>query len=387
MNILRLQSAASMSVSGTTWPLEPQTRGKHLVLESYMQAWLPIMSKWNGRILFIDAFAGPGKYSGGELGSPVIALNALINHRARNQFQSEVNYMFIERDAARSMHLERVLGDLKGQLPPQCHYEVINDTFDETLTDVLDELEEQRTHLAPAFVMIDPFGVSGTPMRTISRILRNRRSEVYISFMYESINRFKTRPEFSRHLDELFGCTQWRDGIDLTDSVERKEFFYDLYKNQLKSNGARFVVHFELYSGSRLIYTIFFGTNSLDGCDKMKQAIWKADPFGDFKFRGGQHGQLTFGESIVDLSRLAMELRSQFASKGWQNIEDIEEFVKSDATDFHSGHLKSSTLKPMEVRGEIEILQGTRRRSRTYPEGTMLQFLAPTADEAIARKS
>ena len=37
-----------------------------LVLKNHMNAWLPIMSSWNGRVLLIDAFAGSGEYSGGE---------------------------------------------------------------------------------------------------------------------------------------------------------------------------------------------------------------------------------------------------------------------------------------------------------------------------------
>ena len=43
----------------TLWPLEPHTRGKHLVLKSYLDAWLPIMGTRNARILVIDGFAGP----------------------------------------------------------------------------------------------------------------------------------------------------------------------------------------------------------------------------------------------------------------------------------------------------------------------------------------
>ena len=138
-----------------------------MVLEHYMGAWLPILTSWNGRILVIDAFAGPGEYSGGEAGSPVIALRALMNHRARNQILSEVKYLFIEKEPERCEHLAHVLSGLDSELPSNCTYTVINATFDETLTDVLDNIEEQRTSLAPAFVMIDPFGVSGTPMRTI----------------------------------------------------------------------------------------------------------------------------------------------------------------------------------------------------------------------------
>ena len=370
-----------MPPSGITWPLEPHTRGKHLVLEGYMQAWLPIMTKWNGRVLFIDAFAGPGKYSSGEPGSPVIALRALIDHRDRRQFGSEMTYLFIEKDAARSEHLGGVLGDLNDQLPSKCKYEVINSTFDETLTDVLDKLEAQRVNLAPAFVMVDPFGVSETPMRTIERILRNPKSEVYVSFMYDSINRFREHPNFEKHLDELFGCSEWHQGMNLTEPKERKVFFFDLYRRQLKNSGARYVVHFELYNGERLVYAIFFGTNDLKGCDKMKQAIWKAAPFGDFKFRGGQLGQLTLGESVIDFSLFEKDLHNRFTSKGWQKIEDVEDFVKSDATNFHSGHLRGKVLKPMEAQGGIEIQQGTRKRSRTYPPGTVLRFLSQPADK------
>ena len=358
----------------TTWPLESHTRGKHLVLENYMGAWLPIMTRWNGRVLFIDAFAGPGKYSGGEPGSPVIALRALIDHRAKNQIRSEINYLFIEKETDRCEHLKQVLGGLNGQLPLNCNYEVINSTFDETLTDVLDSIEEQRTNLAPAFVMIDPFGVSGTPMSVIGRILENPKSEVYASFMYRETNRFKEHPNFAKHLDELFGCSGWRQGIDMPDGKERKDFFYELYRNQLRANGAQYVLCFELYEGEQLVYAIFFGTKSLEGCDKMKQAIWKVAPFGDFRFRGGQIGQLTFGEDLVDFSLLKKALRGQFQAKGWQTIEAIEDFVKSDATDFHSGHLKVKTLKPMESDGEIEVKAGTRKRSGTYPNGTMLRF-------------
>ena len=376
-----------MPPSGTTWTLEPHTRGKHLVLEGYMQAWLPIMTRWNGRVLFIDAFAGPGEYSNGEPGSPVIALRALIEHRAQKQFAGEVTYLFIEKDTARSKHLERFLGGLQDQLPSKCKYEVINSTFDETLTDALDKLEAQRANLAPAFVMIDPFGVSETPMRTIKRILRNPKSEVYVSFMYESINRFKEHPNFEKHLDELFGCSEWRQGMDLTERTERKVFFYDLYRRQLNNNGARYVVHFELYDGERIVYAIFFGTNDLQGCNKMKQAIWKAAPFGDFKFRGGQLGQLTLGDSIVDFSLFEKDLHNRFASTGWQKIEAVEDFVKSDATNFHSSHLRDKALKPMEAQGKIEIRPGSRKRSRTYPPGTVLRFLSQPAGQPLARES
>lgn len=359
----------------TTWTLEPHTKGKHMVLQHYMGAWLPILTSWNGRVLFVDAFAGPGEYSGGEPGSPVIALRALINHRALRQIRSEVKYLFIEKDSERSGHLQGVLSRLKGDLPSNCNYRVINSTFDETLTDVLDNIEEQRTSLAPAFVMIDPFGVSGTPMRTIGRILANPSSEVYISLMYREMNRFLGHPSFQPYLDELFGCRDWRQATSMTESEDRKHLLFNLYRDQLKKRGVKYVIWFELYEKQELVYAIFFGTQHLDGCNKMKQAIWKVDPFGDFKFRGGQLGQQTLGDSVtVDFGLLESTLQGQFRAKGWQKIETVEDFVKSDATDFHTGHLKQKTLTPMEKKGMIEVDRPPARRRGGFVQGTRILF-------------
>src|SRR3990167_9714999 len=146
----------------TVWKLEPPTQGKHLVLRSYLDAWMPILGTWSGRILFIDAFAGPGEYAGGEDGSPVIALKALIEHQST--ISAEIIFLFIEQDKKRAEYLDGIVKNLRPRLPSNAKVQVINGTFDETMTGVLEQIEDQKKHLAPCFIMIDPFGISGTPM-------------------------------------------------------------------------------------------------------------------------------------------------------------------------------------------------------------------------------
>ena len=135
------------------------------------------------------------------------------------------------------------------------------------------------------------------------------------------------------------------------------------------------MLHFALYEGQELIYAIFFGTQDLEGADQMKKAIWKVAPFGDYRFHGGQNLQLTLGDGIVDLTPLSLELRKKFVPVGWVKIENVIDYVKSDETDFHSGHLKMKTLKPMEKEGSIEVKEGTRKSKRGYPDGTILRFV------------
>ena len=108
----------------------------------------------------------------------------------------------------------------------------------------------------------------------------------------------------------------------------------------------------------------------------MKQAIWKVAPFGDYRFRGSKIDQLTFlSDEIIDFTILAKTLHDEFKSKGWVKIDEVIDFVRSDATDFHSSHLKSNTLRPMEERGEIEVDPDSRKRRGRYPDGTILRFV------------
>jgi len=359
----------------TLWNLEPHTLGKHKVLRGYLHAWFPIMGKWNGRILFIDGFAGPGEYASGEVGSPIIALDVLQEHHAKKTMRAEIGFIFVEKDKRRVDHLRSLLDSRRKSLPRNSWIVIHHAPFDEALSEVLDQVDAQLTNLAPSFVMIDPFGVSETPMSVIRRILQNPKSEVYISFQYEAINRFKDTPEFEHHLDELFGVGEWRDGIDIPDAKARKDFLYGLYERQLREAGAKHVLHFELYEGARLIYAIFFATEHELGCDRMKQAIWKVAPWGDYCFRPARGGQLTLGLEAPDLEPLRFQLMQEFAGKGWVSIQEVMSFVQSDRTPYHSGHLRRGALAHLEEQGKIRVDETSRRRMKTYPDGTLLRFL------------
>src|ERR1700757_1934094 len=90
----------------TIWPLEPHTRAKHEILKRYLQAWMVILSQ--GRfpeILYIDGFAGPGEYAGGEAGSPIIALDTALGFKP--PLTAKVHFLFVDKDDARADHLRK----------------------------------------------------------------------------------------------------------------------------------------------------------------------------------------------------------------------------------------------------------------------------------------
>lgn len=360
-------------VGQTLWNMDDQTLGKHAVLREYLNGWFPILGRWNSRIVFIDGFAGPGQYLGGESGSPLIALEAIEQHASSVNLQStEVVCIFIEERKDRANSLRSLISQRANSEIVKTS--VLDGTFGDHMTEMLDYIDEQNLRLAPAFVMIDPFGVKGSSMNLIERILSNAKSECFISFMYEPIRRFHAQPEFETPLTELFGTDDWKQCLAMAESREKKRFLHELFRNSLKSRGAKYVVPFELWRGGRHVYTLYFATNHEKGCNLMKQAIWKVVPDGSFEFRGHNRLQGVLFGPEVDTAPLEAQLREKFVSSPAQ-IETIEQFVMSDETVFHTGHLRQKTLGPMEKAGRILVNRPSGGRGFTNGKGITVQFL------------
>jgi len=358
----------------TVWELDEHSKGKHIVFKRYLQAWLAILGTTHSQIAIIDGFAGPGEYTGGEDGSPIIALRALAEHTA--PITAKVAFWFIEANRDRAEHLETLVAPYRQLLAGKATIAVNIGTFDEQLTGVLKDAAAKNLSLVPAFVMVDPFGVSHTPMSVISQILKNKKSEVYISFMTDWIDRFKQEPGFEAHLDGLFGSAEWRASERLTTPKERRAFLFPLYAACLKKAGAKNVVHFDLRRGATVVYSIFFATGSELGCDKMKEAIWKADPAAGSAFIPANESALDF--FTKDVVRFEHEIVSYLKQlPEWVAMWRLEEWACSDRTHYHSGQLRPA-LKSLEKKGAIEVKPGSRKMRYTFPKGTVLKLSAPT---------
>jgi len=359
----------------TLWDIDPHTLAKHEILRRYLEAWLPIMSRWNGRIAYIDGFAGPGRYRGGQEGSPLIAIRTAQNHR--QPIGSEVVFLFIEKREDRCAYLKQELAKLS--LPENFKVETICGDFAETLTEAMDRLDQQKARMAPAFAFLDPFGFSQTPFSVIQRLGANARCEVLITFMYEAINRFLSLPEQAQNLDRLFGTQNWRGVRELDDPNDRRAVLHAIYGHQLIHDaGFQFVRSFEMLDlGNQTQYFAFFGTHSELGLRKMKAAMWKIDPAGTFRFSDRTDPkQAVLFEAGPDIDLLKEQLLSTFRGKTVK-VEDIEAFVVRE-TAFRETHFKRQVLAQLERVDppSIEIICApANRRKGTFPNGTVLRFL------------
>lgn len=359
----------------TVWPLEPHTAAKHSILRRYLQGYYPKMASGQNRIVFVDGFAGPGVYAGGEDGSPVIALNALIEHSYFPRMTtSEFLFLFIEENRARFEMLRRTVAGR--QLHPNVKASVRRGTFAEHMGQVLDSLGEKR--MAPAFVMVDPFGVKGLPLDLLRRLASFPKTELLITFIYESLSRFLGSGEMEPHLDGLFGTRGWREALSLRGS-RRKEFLSDLYASQLKSIGMEYVRLFEMRDGgNRTEYFLAFATHHREGLRVMKDAMWKVDPAGGLHFSDftvPSPEQATLFGAEPDYPQLHRLMLDHFAGRVGVPVSEINDFVLVE-TAFRETHGRD-VLRKAQKEGSVKVEHlGGKRKKNYWGTGTRVTFPA-----------
>lgn len=358
----------------TVWSIEPHTQAKHEILRNYLKAWFPILSRWSGRIIYLDGFAGPGIYSGGEPGSPVIAIETAVEHNLRQHF-GELFFIFIEKEPDRAAKLKEVLATRFPKLPKNINYQVIGAEFAPTLQEALQSLDQRNAKLAPTFAFLDPFGFSGFPMKLIGQMMSYEKCEVLITFMEGFVNRFTDEMRESA-LSELYATDEWKKIREITDPKQRPRFLLDLYERQLKNaGGSKYVRSFGMISRhNQPLYYLVFGTKHWRGLEVMKEAMFKVDRRGIYKFSDltdvNQTYLLDYGTEHVWVSTAASAVYDKFRGKTVAE-GDVHQFVVEETPYIY----RKSILECLEKASSAKISNVTNRQKRfSYPEGCFITF-------------
>ena len=359
--------------SDTLWDLEPHTRAKHAILRRYLGAWFGIMGKMNQRIVYLDGFCGPGRYKGGEDGSPILAIKLANEHNQRNNL-NEIVFIFVEERKDRIEHLKKELSVLP-ILPSTFHIKTIHNQFDHTMSGLLENIQLRGMKLAPTFAFIDPFGFKGAPYNLIYKLLQNPKTEVFINIMADSINRFLDHPDpqIRNHIVDLFGTSQVLQILNIGKNGLEK--MRTLYQNQLEKC-ARYVRYFEMRDeNNRIIYYLFFATNNRLGHVKMKEAFWKVDCSTGYHFSDATNvNQMVLFEEDPS-KNLAELINSKFFGQK-TTVSFIQKFVE-DNTPYLSSHMKKA-LHLLEDQNHLCVepckQNGKKRIKSTFPIDVIVTF-------------
>lgn len=364
-------------------PIPPHTEAKHDILRYHMGAWFPILGRsFSGPLQYIDGFAGPGEYEGGELGSPIIALRLVQSHGYSEKFNEDhrqFKFLFVEEADGFFISLRQRVSEVTW--PNNFEIIIEHAEFESVMTQLLDDVDAGRGRMPPTLLLIDPFGSAGFTMNILARLSRHSRIDILINFNWLDLNRW-ILPDATKHstLDGLYGGRRWRQALQLM-GEERKEYLIREYGLALLDAGWH-STNFEMINNqNQTQYYLFFATRSSKGMEVIKNAMRRVSPDGLFRYADRTDpSQLRFmgiGMEQEYARELAGHLDSAYSGRTVQKEELIEgevawhlRWVEKDLNAALRS-LESST--PPQIT-EVRRPDGRPRRRNSFPPGCLITF-------------
>ena len=341
------------------WPAEKHTIAKIAIVKRYSYVWATILgATFKGQPLtYIDGFAGPGKYTNHEEGSPLAALRSLKDARANaaQWLAGDIRLLFIEKDAERCDTLASVIGE--EEIPTGIIVKRECTDFITGMASAERTFGRAFATSAPLLVFVDPFGATGAPFSTVSKILSSKTSEVIINFDADGVERIRSAgaaADADRHLTTIFGSETWRAiAWDRLNHRQRCIACARLYKEcLLRLPNVDYAFMFEMGESTRKMdYFLLFASQHARGLEKMKEVMRAIDQTGDFKFYDtmvGQEALFKFDQPEFWIEPLCRTFRGQSV-----DLSMIKKWILNETPFFN---FKRDILKPALVQGLIEVI-------------------------------
>jgi three-Cys-motif partner protein len=345
----------------------------------YLKAWLPIMSRQAkrlgvrpSRLLFVDGFAGPGLYTHGEEGSPVLAIKAVLSHT--HDFYVPIHFLFIEQNEDRYETLSRTLARYDSQIKGSGRIEDVDKKIGDcetVLGKYLNELRNRGEEVGPALFFLDQFGFSDVSMELVTTIMENPLCEVFSYLNWDHMNRFLSDGSKWDGITKAFGGENWKQVFEL-ETNKKAAFMLNTYKEAIKERaGSKYVWNFAMSDKQeKLLYWLIFCTNNFRGLEEMKRAMWSVDRSGGFRFSDSNDPQqLNLFQNYTE-ELLADEISERLSEK-ILNVEQIREFVLTETP----AYTFKKALKRLEDSGRIKIISAPlKRRKGTFPDNKLTEI-------------
>jgi three-Cys-motif partner protein len=348
------------------WDAEPHTIAKTDILGRYLDAWLPILgSTRRGQdLLYVDGFAGPGKYANRSDGSPTVALRSIARALSGPRWVAgKVHVALMEKDKMRCQHLEQHVSPF-GSIPG-IELHIFNSAFSEGMPLLRSRLPHHFQNNLPLFGFIDPFGATGVPWEEIRKILVSRTSEVLLNFDADGMARIlgaSDRVGNERNLSVAFGDDSWRS-VPTGSLEESSKGLLDLYKAKLRGlPRVKYTFSFEMRRTLGLpAYHLIFASQVALGLEKMKESMKALDQAGLYQFVDSFHRQVPLFRVDDDPAEWARLMATHFAGSN-QGYEATRDFALNVGPYTNPKKM----LRWLEANNMIEVVADPGRKRGTF---------------------
>jgi len=285
---------------------KPRFGVKHAILQTYLEAWFPILSSYGAtELTYLDGYAGAGEFevSKEEMidGAPLRILNSLKNHILRGRI-ARVNLIF--NDQNKHEILKGLLAERARDAPSDLR---VNFTVhDKEFTTFFDDWKndgDQSKHRVFAF--IDPWGMTST--ESVVDVLEMTQGEVLVNFMFTYLVRFVNSAQHQEQVSKVYMTgdegLQLPDGFQTWNPLGRRSWLIQEYIRTVsrRVRGKEvYACEFRMFTGEKNYPTyalIHFSTHP-KGCDLMKKAMWKQRTEHEKKKQTPMYAELGYWEKL-----------------------------------------------------------------------------------------
>jgi len=358
---------------------EDQSAVKAEIIQKYFSRWAKIILPtarryYQGRIAYIDLYAGPGRYKDGSASTPLLILQEAIEDDAIAE--SLITY-FNDIDVNNVSTLQREIALLPG-IEKLKHKPVVTcDTVDE-------DAEEYylKNKLPPTFTFLDPFGYKGISLRLLRGLIKDWGCDCVLFFNYNRISPGLSNPAVRNHMFNLFGEERAR-ALELrvggTNPHLREQVILEELNKALLEIGVPFVLTFQFRNETgRPTHHLVFLSKSFTGYEAMKDVMASASSKRDqgvpaLAYCPADNSMPLLFELTRPLDDLEGMLRKHYAGKTLSMLEIYR--LHSVGRPYLSRHYKE-VLKNMELNNQITVRdpRGKTRRRGSFADELTVSF-------------
>ncbi|TNE60230.1 MAG: three-Cys-motif partner protein TcmP [Alphaproteobacteria bacterium] len=355
-----------------------QSEVKARIVEKYFYVWAKVIKgaaqKGDGRIGYIDLYAGPGRYKDGAASTPLL----VIEHAIEDADMSQMLVAYLnDIDQNNTSTLEAEINALPGISKLKHKPQISCSAVDEDAESFFYE-----TRLIPSFSFIDPFGYKGLSLKLIHGVIKDWGCDCVFFFNYARINAGITNPTVKKHIDALFGeerANFLREKLPGLSPPLREALILEEIANLIKGLGGKFVLPFTFKTadGSRTSHKLIFVSKHFKGYEIMKDIMASESSTTDqgvpsFEYSPADESMPLLFSLSRPLETLAGSLLEEYSG---QEIS-LDALYRDHSVD--TPYIKKnyrSALEELEGNGEITAYSTTgKRRGITYPSHVLIQF-------------
>jgi three-Cys-motif partner protein len=348
---------------------------KARVIEKYFNAWGNIVLGTakrfgEGRIGYVDLYAGPGRYKDGSASTPLLILEKVI---AQPRFHDAFVSYFNDGKSDHSATLQDEIAKLPG-----IHLLKHKPTVTSGAVDAEAAKYFHSTRLIPTFTFFDPFGYKGLSLQIVNSVIKDWGCDCVFFFNYNRINAGISNAVVDEHMDALFT----KERADMLRAVlkgkapsQREALILEHMALALKGMQGKYVLPFQFKNQSRTTHYLFFVSKSFKGYEVMKDIMAGESSTSDggvpsFAYSPADKDTPYLLSFLQPLTDLKGKLLHVFAERTMTMYQVYYEYEHRADTPFVKKNYKTVLLE-LELEGKI---QAAPHKRNSFGDKVMVTF-------------